>query len=256
MTLGWWEHSPDDDARLERAFGYPYLIPDHSYLVADGDWGKLSPDEATLHRKSRTPVLAVGSNQSPEQILRKFQGPEWSPIACEKCVLSDFDTVFSAHITSYGSIAAALHPSPGTTVNLFVNWLDDAQLDAMHPTELGHENYVFARLMNIELKIDNGPTLSDVYFYRGNAGAYAPEGNPVPLAEVHAHGRQWNAMGQRDVQSHLNDSVTTNLMVNDFVLTSVSDTDERDRRRTHMALTAQSFDHPHEVILGTDKLKG
>jgi len=255
MTLGWWDHSPDDDARLARAYGYPYLIPDHSYLVADGGWGKFEPDEATNHRKNRTPVLAVGSNQSPEQILRKFQGPDWSPIACEKCALGGFDTVFSAHITSYGSIAAALHPSETTTVNLFVNWLDDAQLDAMHPTELGHENYVFARLNDIDLQIENGPKLPDVYFYRGNAGAYAPGGNPVPLSEVQAHGRQWAAMGQRDVLSHVNSSLATDLSVEQFVLSSISDNDQRNQRRTHMERTTQPFDHPHEVILGTDKLK-
>lgn len=255
MTHGWWDQSPDKDERLARAFGYPYPIPDTSYIVADGTWQNLNPSAAAVHRENRTPVLAVGSNQSPEQILRKFQGTEWAPIACEKCSLSDFDTVFSAHITSYGSIAAALHASPGTTVSLFVNWLDDAQLEAMHPTELGHENYVFARLIDIELMIQNGPPLSEVYFYRGNAGAYAPNGSPIPLAEVQADGRQWSAMGQQDIQSHLKSSIANDLSVEEFVLSSISEIDERNSRRSHMESTAHPFDHPHEVILGTDKLK-
>lgn len=254
MTLGWWEHSDDPSDRLARAYGYPYLIPDHSYLVADGEWAALEAGDADTHRRNRTPVLAVGSNQSPEQILRKFQGADWSPIACEKCSLRNFDTVFSAHITSYGSIAAALHPSPGTTVNLFVNWLDDAQLDAMHPTELGHENYVFARMNNIDLNIVNGPTLSEVYFYRGNTGAYAPEGEPVPLSEVSAPGRSWRAMSQREVQTHLQELLAADHSVDDFVLSSISDVEERGRRRARMERTAQTFDHPHDVILGTDKL--
>ena len=254
MTGGWWDHSPDEDERLARAFGYPYPIPKTSYVVANGSWQDLYADDAAKHRENRTPVLAVGSNQSPEQILRKFQGNDWSPIACEKCSIKDFDTVFSAHITSYGSIAAALHASPGTTVNLFVNWLDDAQLEAMHPTELGHENYVFARLIDIELKIENGPILSEVYFYRGNAGAYAPNGLPIPLAEVEAEGRQWSAMKQRDVQSHLTSSIASNLSVEQFVLSSISEIDERNQRRSLMERTAHPFDHPHEVILGVDKL--
>lgn len=255
MTLGWWDHSADNDVRLARAFGYPYPIPDTSYLVADGTWVTLKPDEAARHRENRTPVLAVGSNQSPEQILRKFLGPDWSPIACEKCALPGFDTVFSAHITSYGSIAAALQPSTGTTVNLFVNWLDDAQLEAMHPTELGHENYVFAKLIDINLQIIDGPALSEVYFYRGNAGAYAPHGAPIPLAEVTADGRQWSAMGQRDVLAHVNNALANGSSVEDFVLSSISDHDERDHRRTHMERTTQPFHHPHEVVLGTDKLQ-
>lgn len=255
MTLGWWEHSDNADERLARAYGYPYLIPDHSYLVADGGWAPLDPANADAHRSNRTPVLAVGSNQSPEQILRKFQGSDWAPIACEKCTLRNFDTVFSAHIASYGSVAAALHPSPGTTVHLFVNWLDDAQLDAMHPTELGHENYVFARLNDIELQIDDGPTISEVYFYRGNAGAYAPDGDPVPLSEVSAPGRTWQAMSQREVQAHLHAALGAGATVDDFVLSSIADAEERDRRRTQMAGTAQPFDYPHDVILGTDRLR-
>ena len=254
MTRSWWEHSDRDEDRLARAFGYPYLIPDASYLVADGDWAALDVRDADHHRTGRTPVLAVGSNQSPEQILRKFQGPDWPPIACEKCALSGFDTVFSAHITSYGSIAAALHPSADTTVNLFVNWLDDAQLEAMHPTELGHENYVFARLYDIELKIDNGPALSEVFFYRGNVGAYAPDGDPIPLAEVHAEDRQWAAMGQREVQTHINQATASDAGLHDFVLSSIADADARHHRRTQMEQTAHPFEHPHEVILGTDKL--
>jgi hypothetical protein len=254
MTRGWWDHSPDENERLARAFGYPYHIPEHSYLVVDQSWQPLTTQHAEGYRDNRTPVLAVGSNQSPEQILRKFQGPDWSPIACEKCTVANFDTVFSAHITSYGSIAAALHPSPGTTVSLFVNWLDDAQLEAMHPTELGHENYVYARLKDIELHIENGPTLSEVYFYRGNAGAYAPLGDPIPLAEVMAPGRQWAAMGQRDIQAHLTSSIANNLNVDEFVLSSISEVDERNRRRSHMERTSHHFNHPHDVLLGTDKL--
>ena len=255
MTRGWWDHSRDENERLARAYGYPYHIPEHSYLVIDQAWQVLDAHEAESYRDNRTPVLAVGSNQSPEQILRKFQGPDWSPIACEKCTIANFDTVFSAHITSYGSIAAALHPSSGTTVSLFVNWLDDAQLEAMHPTELGHENYVYARLIDIELKIENGPTLSDVYFYRGNAGAYAPSGDPIPLAEVSAPNRQWTAMEQNEIQSHLSSKIAKDISVDDFVLTSIADKTERGRRRSEMEKTAHPFDHPHEVLLGTDRLK-
>lgn len=255
MTRSWWDHSPDENERLARAYGYPYHIPDHSYVVADQDWQPLAAHAAEGYRDNRTPVLAVGSNQSPEQILRKFQGPDWSPIACEKCTLANFDTVYSAHITGYGSIAAALHPSPGTTVSLFVNWLDDAQLEAMHPTELGHENYVYARLKDIELQVENGPTLSEVYFYRGNAGAYAPTGDPIPLAEVTAPGRQWAAMGQRDIQAYLTTTVASDISVDDFVLTSIADKTERDRRRSEVEKTAHPFDHPHDVVMGTDKLK-
>ncbi len=59
-----------------------------------------SPDEP------RTPVLAVGSNAGPEQLLRKYP-PVFFPngvlIPCVRCILPDFDVAYSPCITSYGS---------------------------------------------------------------------------------------------------------------------------------------------------------
>ncbi len=55
--------------------------------------------------EARTPVLAIGSNAGPEQLLRKYP-LELFPqtlIPCVRCVLLDFDVVYSPCITSYGS---------------------------------------------------------------------------------------------------------------------------------------------------------
>ncbi|MEX0694355.1 MAG: hypothetical protein WD075_07935, partial [Rhodospirillales bacterium] len=179
------------DDILKRALGYPYTLPDASYIVDNGTVLAMSTEDATRGRIGRIPVLAIGSNQSPDQIRRKFSGPDWMPIPCEKCRLDDFDTVFSAHITAYGAIAAALHPSPGTAVSLFINWLDESHMTRMHETELGNENYVFARLDGIRLITEFGHKMTQVYFYRSNAGAFAPQNQPIPLAEVPADNRAW-----------------------------------------------------------------
>ena len=54
----------------------------------------------------RTPVLAIGSNAGPEQLLRKYP-PEMFPegvlIPCVRCMLKDFDVAFAPLISSYGS---------------------------------------------------------------------------------------------------------------------------------------------------------
>ena len=136
---------------FDRAISYPYPIPSCSYVYHNGacdevSAGALFPDVTGL-----TPVLAVGSNQSPGQLARKFPGLDWAPIPVSRVGLEDFDTVYSAHITGYGSIAATLFYAPGTIVNLFVNWLNEAHLRRMHETELGNENYEFGRLANVRL---------------------------------------------------------------------------------------------------------
>ena len=65
---------------LDRALGYPYPLPSASYVIDKGEVFPLHANDAPLRREGRTPVLAVGSNQSPEQIARKFPDPSWSEI--------------------------------------------------------------------------------------------------------------------------------------------------------------------------------
>ena len=235
--------------RLARALGYPYTIPNHSYVVEDGATVPMRAQDGDRHRDARIAVLAVGSNQSPDQIARKYQGADWGMIPCEKCRLDNFDTVFSAHIAAYGSIAAALHPSPDTSVSLFVNWLTEKQLDRMHETELGHGNYVFARMDDISLTTAHGLTLDSVHFYRGTGGAYAPAGTPIPLAEVQATNRTWSALNQNDVQAAVHEATDDHLSFEEFILSSIEDTGRRHARRDAMREAAIPFAHDAITVI-------
>lgn len=234
---------------LKRALGYPYVLPGSSYIVHNDSDHPMLAKHAADHRKGRVPVLAIGSNQSPEQIKRKFKGPDWLPIPCERCWLEDFDTVYSAHITAYGSIAAALHPCPGTRVSLYINWLDEQHLPRMHETELGNENYVYAELTGIRIKTEFGLDMSRAFFYRSNAGAFAPNGQPIPLAEVPAENRRYPAMRQSDVQSHVHQATSSDYGFEDFVLSSVNDATLRRNRADAMRRHAITFAHPGLEIL-------
>ena len=55
---------------------------------------------------ARTPVLAIGSNAGPEQLLRKYP-PDLFPagvaIPCVRCMLPGFDVAFAPLLSSYGS---------------------------------------------------------------------------------------------------------------------------------------------------------
>lgn len=234
---------------LDLALGYPYLLPERSYIVDGRNVRDMSADEACNSRSGRMPVLAVGSNQSPEQIVRKFSHLECPPIPCERCEVHDFDSVYSAHVTGYGSIASCLHPSPGTRVTLFINWLHDDHMARMHETELGNENYCYAALEGIRIVTEFGLELDTVYFYCSNAGAFAPEGSPVPLSEIPAENRQWQALNQREMQSAIHAMTTPDLNFEGFVTASVRDIEERNRRKTAMRSLSETFDHPGLKIL-------
>ncbi len=229
---------------LDLALGYPYPIPQKSYVIHKGTASDITADQVPHLRENRTPVLAVGSNQSPEQVIRKFPGNEWPPILCERCTVHDFDSVYSAHVTGYGSIASCLHPAPGTQVTLYINWLHEAHMDPMHATELGNENYVYAELSEIKIITEFGLTLDRIYFYSSTAGAYLPEGIPVPLAEIQATNRQWEALRQTEIQTHLQVRTAADQHFEEFVLKSVSDIDTRNFRKAEMRKFSRPFSHP------------
>ncbi len=207
---------------FDRAIGYPYPFPQCSYIYHDGACEEVSSDACFPDVSRLTPVLAVGSNQSPQQLARKFPCADWAPIPVSRVALKDFDTVYSAHITGYGSIAATLCYMPGTTVNLFVNWLDGAHLGRMHETELGNENYEFGRLSDIHLEAETGPSLTEVSLYHGLRGIFAKDGDPVPLAEVLANNRQHDEMTQHQVQSYIRDRLEPEKPLETFIQESVA----------------------------------
>lgn len=234
---------------LSLALGYPYPLPTHSYIVDGSSVTDMTHVNAPGHREGRTPVLAVGSNQAPEQIVRKFAHLDTPPIPCERCTVHDFDSVFSAHVTGYGSIASCLHPSPGTQVMLFVNWLDDAHMARMHETELGNENYCYAELSGIRIETEFGLELDRVYFYCSNAGAFAPNGVPVPLREIPAENRQWNPLDQVGIQTEVHAMTAPDQLFEAFIIASADDHVQRNARKAVMRQKAIPFQYHGLKIL-------
>jgi len=224
-----------------RATSYPYRIPDHSYVYQDGGIEPLTTAVERLDFGGRTPVLAVGSNQSPEQLSRKFAGADWGMIPVVRTDLKDFDVVYSAHITAYGSVAATLHQAPGVTVSLFVNWLDDRQLNRMHETELPNENYEYGCLTGIEPLPETGPAVDDLYVYNSRRGVFAPEGEPIALEEVPARNRYWPSRTQPEIQNLVRDHIAPGKPIEEFIGKSVTDGKTRQERSEIMANGALQF---------------
>jgi hypothetical protein len=194
--------------------------------------------------QGRTAVLAVGSNQSPEQLARKFQGATWDEIPVIRATLEDYDSVFSPHIASYGAIAATLQHAPGVTVSLFVTWLTAPQLERMHETEISSANYGYGRLGGVRMKCDFGPNLDSIHIYNSRRGTLCHNDQPVPVAEVPAQGRRWAAMDQLQVQEHVRRRLAPDHDLQTFIRHSVNDATLRQTRSDALKHGARPFDPP------------
>ena len=229
---------PETRAKLDRARGYPYAIPEVSYVWRGGEVAAFDP----AMRKDRTPVLAIGSNQSPPQLTRKFGSEGAIPV--QRARLRDFDIYYSAHITGYGSVPAMLQHAPGTEVTLSVNWLDGRQLDIMHGTELTAAKYQYAVIEDIGLALDCGTDLDFVHLYVGVNGHLMHDGDAVALSAMPAKGRRPKALTTAEVLEIVRERFAPSHESDEFVLKLVDDPDFRAACTKAISGDAVSFGHP------------
>jgi hypothetical protein len=239
-----WPVPADRAARLALAKSYPFWIPEHSYLYVDGKVWSLDGFDAR-DVTGRTPVLAVGSNQSPDQLRRKFGGFATSlVIPVTRAWLADFDVVFATHVTRYGAIPGNLWPVPGMRVRLSINWVTQDQLTHMHESEIAGENYVYARLPGIDLSIIDGPRLDSAFAYVSRHGAMNVDGKPAGLAALAAEGRPHRALDQAAALARLRDEMAPAADLDEFILQGVADKDVRRQRTEFLRRAALPFHWP------------
>lgn len=209
--------TPADRAlRLHRALDYPYGWPGACYLYREG--GAHPVDSREDRRRGCTPVLACGSNRSPEQLSRKF-GPlsDADAILVEACRLDGFDVVHSAHITRYGAIPAALHPAPGVTVAVAVTWLSPPQLEIMDRSESVGLNYDRLRI-GADVTLADGTVIAHAEVYRSIRGPLQVGGAVVAHADVTALGRRAPALRSPDLLRRAHAAFAPGVALETFVL--------------------------------------
>ncbi len=243
------------DPALQRAAGYPYNITADSFTFVDGG---AAPFDAAL-TKGRHPVIGYGSNQSPQRLRQKY-GTTHAPIPVQRGRLADHDVVYSAHFSSYGSLPAALRHVDGTVVSVAVNWLDDEQLAAMHPTEW--DNYHYVRLTGISLRLNEGEVLREAYAYLSFRGHVAHEGEPIALAEVAAANRRHTALSQIEALTLMRDRLAPGVELAAFVRDHIADANlraARVRQLMNQAVTGQHAEHEivrYEQSVSLENLPG
>jgi hypothetical protein len=231
-----------DDARLKRALGYPYGVTAQSFTLIEGE---VAPFDL-IHIAGRTPVIGYGSNQSPERLRQKY-GTSHTPIAVQRARLADHDVVYSAHLAIYGALPAALRHTPGTTVEVAINWLSREQLAVMHPSEA--HNYYFAHLAPIALETAEGERLGHGWAYLSHRGHFAVAGAPLALAEIRAEGRSLEAVGQAEALELARAQLAPSLDLPAFVHSTIDNRATRHARIEALSAAAIPVAHgPHDVI--------
>ena len=232
---------------LERALSYPYEAPAHSYLFRGGE--AVPAAIGAREREGRIPVLACGSNRAPAQLKRKFAGIAGAEIAAERVFLADFDSVYAAHISGYGSIAATLQHSPGTRVELFITWLPEVLMERMHATEGRGAFYDYVRLDGLALEGEGGARFGSAYAYAFRGGCLALGGTPAAVAAVPAAGRRFPALTEAKVQAAAQAKLGESGPLEDFVLAAVHDQAVRLAREARLCADALPFAWPHVTVI-------
>ena len=182
------------DPLILRALDYPYSYPAYDFVL---DNGSVAPLQDRKSLEGRIPVLAIGSNRSPEQLLRKFGDQNFLPVTCVK--LCDYDVVYAAHITSYGSTPAVLAQSPGTIVDIAITWLTKVQLKRMHETEAIGINYDYGVSNSLKINADYDYQNQNIGCYLGRRGCLSIMGNIIALKEIRATKRVFGAFSQSEI---------------------------------------------------------
>ena len=185
---------------LDRALNYPYAPIEADFLFTSGGIIELEDDSFLNNRKA---VLAVGSNRSPQQLLRKFGRNETIPVT--KAKLRDYDVFYSAHIASYGSIPAVLGRSEGTLVDVSITWLLPHQLQRMNETEALGKSYDYGESSFLKLDLGNDRSAESIGCYLGRNGCANFEGSPIVLKEVNALNRKFISADQKTILAHFYD---------------------------------------------------
>lgn len=176
--------------RLRRAEAYPYEIPERSFVQL----GERTTYLDTLPDLSdRRALLAYGSNAAPEALVRKLAAEPDVPLPLIRAELSDFDAVYSDHLSPYGAVPATLHPSPGTTLTVFVAWPTDQQRRLLSASE---PNYEQRRLTAISCRPELGEPLLEVDAFVSRHAPLQPDGSPLALSAIPARRRRFRELDQ------------------------------------------------------------
>lgn len=131
---------------------------------------------------ARIPVLAVGSNAAPAQLMRKFAAAGARAAVPVTSVRVHGITVgVSAHVSVPGYLPATPVPDPSAVSALHITWLGAAELAVMDATELNYTRGALAATHTVQLPSGQRVTGGQIYVSRWGY-LTSPAGTPLELA--------------------------------------------------------------------------
>lgn len=187
--------------QAQRASDYPYTAPSGDFVIDKTICRPFDKsDEAALG--DRVAVLSVGSNRSPQQLLRKFGDAAYLPVT--KVLLKNCDVIHSACFSYYGAVPCTAYACAGTDITLNAVWLTEDQLQLMHDTEAVGVAYDFCRWDDGVVEFEGRQAPDDVFGYATRLGFFADEtGQPFALSSLPAERRHFTQMSQYEAGAHL-----------------------------------------------------
>lgn len=158
-----------------RPADYPWSVPPVTGVVRpDGvEAGDLPSPEVLAER---TPVVAVGSNASPDVLVRKLGDLLETGLPVAPAVVEDITVGHFAQVAARGFVAAAPALSPGARSELSVGWFDGAQLARLDETEPNYRR----ELLTSSCTWAGGEVVGG-QIYVSDHGLLADEGEVLPL---------------------------------------------------------------------------
>jgi hypothetical protein len=206
---------PDTDELVRRALAYPYDPPAGSFVQV-GDRTLPVPPEG-IDVDGRRALLAYGANASPEALTRKLAHLPPEPIPVLRVALRGWDVVYSAHVTRYGAVPAAVVASPGTVASVHLVFPSDAQLEALAATE--GQNYRLEQLVDFTAELEiGGEGPGEIDAFVSVHGPLLQDGAPVALAAIPARERAFAELTTPQMIDRVRAALTPDLSVREFVL--------------------------------------
>ena len=206
---------PDTDELVRRALAYPYDPPAGSFVQVGDRTLPVPPEEIDVD--GRRALLAYGANASPEALTRKLAHLPPRPIPVLRISLRGWDVVYSAHVTRYGAVPAAVVASPGTVASVHLVFPDDEQLEAIAATE--GQNYRLERLVDFTAELEiggEGPREIDAFV--GVHGPLLLDGSPVALAAIPARDRAFPEASTPEMIDRVRAALHPELTLREFIL--------------------------------------
>jgi hypothetical protein len=206
---------PETEELVWRALAYPYDPPAGSFVQIGDRTLPVPPEEIDV--EGRRALLAYGANASPEALTRKLAALRPEPIPVLRVSLHGWDVVYSAHVTRYGAVPAAVVASPGTVASVHLVFPNDEQLAALAATE--GQNYRLERLVDFTAELEiggEGPTEIDAFI--SVHGPLLLDGSPVALAAIPARDRVFPALAMPEMLELVRAAIHPELSLTEFVL--------------------------------------